>query len=130
MAEGKNPLKQETARDYAKATPEEIVADIERTRAHMDETLSRLGRRLHRRTPGKALGLTLGLLTLAAAGALGYLGYRGFRGRGSHGKLRHRLFRSTWHNAHLVEKSVLAARLAMAARKGKPAIIVVEPRKD
>jgi Protein of unknown function (DUF3618) len=108
---------------YKDASPEDIAADIERTRAHMDETLSKLGRRIRPRLPGRQAGIALGVL---AAGLLAFLGYRRVTGS----RKRGRSDRSPrWRNARVLEQVMLAKNLAMAARKGKPAIIVVEPRK-
>lgn len=109
------------AKDYSGSTPEEIMKDIERTRARMDETLSRLGSRLKPRMPPKAVAISLGAVAL---GALGYFAAKAFRHRRPKAPLR-----SVWRNARVLEQGMLAAKLAMAARKGKPAIIVVEPRK-
>lgn len=107
---------------YEDASPEDIAADIEKTRAHMDETLSELGRRIRPRLPGKPIGIALGAV---AAGLIAYLAYRAFGSR-----KRHRSDRSPrWRDARVLEQVMLAKKLAMAARKGKPAIIVVEPRK-
>lgn len=109
------------SKDYAKASPEEIIADIERTRAHMDETLDHLGRKLHPGPKGKAAAWGLAAATV---GTLAWLAIRAFRGR----KSRHRPH-FKWHEARVLEQAMLAAKLAKTARKGKPAIIVVEPRK-
>jgi hypothetical protein len=109
------------AKDYTKASPEEIMADIERTRAHMDETLDNLGEKLHPGPTGKAIAWGL---AAAVLGSLGWLAIRSLRGR----KSRHRPH-TKWHQARVLEQAWLAAKLAQAARKGKPAIIVVEPRK-
>ncbi len=127
--------------DYAKASPEEIAADIERTRAHMDETLHLLSRRLKPRLPGRALLAASGIAALAVLAWLGWSGYLGFRRRHSLvGRLAassrkgKRWFGSirrsqlSWRGAGIGEQGLLAAKLAMAARKGKPAVIVVEPR--
>lgn len=128
--------------DYAKASPEDIAADIERTRAHMDETLHLLSRKLRPRLPGKALLAGSGFAALALLAYLGWAGYRGYRRRHSLlGRLaessrkgKHRIGsmrRSwlSWHGTGIGEQGLLAAKLAMAARKGKPAVIVVEPRR-
>lgn len=127
--------------DYAKASPEDIAADIERTRARMDETLLLLSRKLRPRYPGKAALAVIGLAAFAALAALGWAGFRGYRLRHS---LRGRLAGTSrkglrrvgsmgrswlsWRRAGIGEQSLLAARLALAVRKGKPAVIVVEPR--
>lgn len=128
--------------DYSKASPEDIAADIERTRAHMDETLHLLGRKLRPRPPGKAVFAALGFAAFAALAYLGWTGFRGYRRRHT---LRGRLAESSrkgkdrlgamrrswlsWRQAGLGEQAVLAAKLALAVRSGKPAIIVVEPRR-
>src|SRR5688572_7086942 len=104
------------SKDYAKASPQEIMAEIERTRAHMDETLDHLGRKLHPGPKGKAAALGL---AAAAVGTLAWLAFRAFRGR----KSRHRPH-FKWHEARVLEQAMLAAKLAKTARKGKPAIIV------
>ena len=109
------------AKDYGKASPEEIMADIERTRAHMDETLDHLGQKHHPGPKGKAAAWGL---AAAAAGTLAWLAIRAFRGRRSRPRPHFK-----WHQARVLEQAMLAAKLAQAARKGKPAIIVVEPRK-
>jgi hypothetical protein len=110
------------AKDYGKATPEEIMADIERTRAHMDETLDLLGQRMHLGRKGEAVAWSLGA---AALGTLAWIAVRALRGRKSAARRPH----FKWREARVLEQAVLAAKLAKAARKGKPAIIVVEPRK-
>jgi hypothetical protein len=120
---GRNPA---VGKDYGKADPEEIMADIERTRAHMDETLALLGRRLRPRVPRKALRTAS---WIAGALLIAGLAYRAFgppRHHRRHGKRRPS---SRWREARLWEQAMLAGKLAQAARKGKPAIIVVEPRK-
>lgn len=120
-ADAKPDRHEKPFQDYAKASPEEIMADIERTRNHMDETLENLGRKLHPGPKGKAAAWGL---SAAALASLAWLAFRAIRGR----KARRRLhFR--WHEARVLEQAMLATRLAKAARKGKPAIIVVEPRK-
>lgn len=142
MAQAKDPLNPPRPAGYDRATPEEIAADIERTRAHMDETLEMLGRRLRPRLPGKAALRALGLLALAGVAALGlFAGLRGYRRRHTlRGRLAHskgvkglRGFLSgvaapAIRKAGTGEQAVLAARLALAARGGKPTIIVVQPR--
>ena len=111
------------SKDYSKAKPEEIAADIERTRAHMDESLAILGRKIHR--PGLARKIAMVAFGTLAAGALAYFGFRALRPRKSKAKR----LASRWHEARVFEQVNLARKLAMAARKGKPTIIVVEPRK-
>lgn len=111
------------SRDYSQAKPDEIAADIERTRAHMDETLSMLGRKFK----GPALVRMAAAISLGAlaAGALAFFGFRAFRSRMS----KTRRPTSRWRDARIFEQVNLARKLAMAARKGKPTVIIVEPRK-
>lgn len=107
--------------DYATASPEAIMAEIERTRAHMDETLDNLGKQLHFGPKGKAAAWGV---AATGIGILVWLAIRGYLGR----KTRRRPH-FKWHEARVLEQAVLAGRLARAVRKGRPAIIVVEPRK-
>jgi hypothetical protein len=120
---GRNPA---VGKDYSKADPDEIVADIERTRAHMDETLALLGRKLRPKVPRQ----TLRIASWIAGGLLiAGLAYRTFGPPRRHRHHRNRKASSRWREARLWEQAMLAGKLAQAARKGKPAIIVVEPRK-
>lgn len=120
---GRNPA---VGKDYGKADPEEIMADIERTRAHMDETLDLLGRKLRPGVPRKALGIAS---WLAGGLLIAGLAYRAFGPPSRRRRHRKRKAASQWRDARLWEQAMLAGKLARAARKGKPAIIVVEPRK-
>lgn len=121
-------------KDYGRASPGEIMADIEQTRAHMDETLSLLGRKMHPGPAGKkALSLAGGSL-VALAGLAGFLIFRRSRNRRilksalRHGK---RPSRFPWRLREMgaFRQALVATRLAASARKGKPTVIVVEPRR-
>jgi hypothetical protein len=120
---GRNPA---VGKDYGKADPEEIMADIERTRAHMDETLALLGRKLRPKVPRQALRMASWIAGALVIAGLAYRAFGPTRRHRRHGKRRPS---SGWREARLWEQAMLAGKLAQAARKGKPAIIVVEPRK-
>jgi hypothetical protein len=114
------------APDYSKATPDQILADIEKTRAHMDHTLTMLGDKLHPRPKVKAALLGVGGLLLSLAGwaaVRAFLGRKGTRAKAAKAKAWR------WREAGMIEQALLAKKLVGAARKGRPAIIVVEPRK-
>jgi hypothetical protein len=92
----------------------------------MDETLAILGSKLRPRVPGKALRIAS---WIAGGLLIAGLTYRAFGPPRHHRQHRKRKTSSQWREARLWEQAMLAGKLAQAARKGKPAIIVVEPRK-
>lgn len=126
--------------DWFRAEPDEIKAEIARTRAHMDEHLSQLGRKLKPRVNVSRLQIPFAAAFMALAGAL---------------LTRRFLFRSrrrTWMGMPVTDSrkprsgikadrfrvrsavgaldNIRALQLAYAvARKGKPAVYIVEPRK-
>jgi hypothetical protein len=107
--------------NYQKSSPEQIRADIERTRAHIDETLAQLGRKFHPRLLRDRLRLfgMVGAAVLGIGGALFFAAYL-TRSRRSPG-------RSPWRKAGILDQFLVAKSLIAAARKGKPAIYVVRP---
>lgn len=107
--------------DYTEASPEEIRADIEKTRAHMDETLARLGRKIHPRFLKNPAVLIAGVtFVLLGTAALIFLKTR---------RESKRPRTAIWKRATLYDQILIVKALAAAARKGKPAVFVVEPRK-
>ena len=127
------------ALDLAHASPEEIKAEIARTRAHMDERLSQLGRKLKPQVKPAYLWLSL---TALALGVGGYMAFRKFRAAsipekwdaGLKKKLGKIAALPTVEKAGALSGGILdqlgALRLAYAAvRHGKPSIYVVKPRK-
>jgi len=134
--------------DAAQAAPEidldhastaEIKAEIGRTRMHMDEHLSQLGDKLKTKASSAYLWIPIGGLLLGA------IGYAAFRMVGKVSKPKKWSDRvqggvDKFIGASAVEKlqvrsagifdQIRMLRLAVsAARKGKPAIYIVEPRK-
>jgi hypothetical protein len=109
--------------DYQKASPDEIRSDIEKTRAHMDETLVRLGRKIRPRFfRDRRKVIAAVTLLLLAAGGLVFLRIRSGRGRPEARAMG-------WRKARLYEQFLVMRGLIAAARKGKPAVFVVEPKK-
>ena len=101
-------------------TPEEIRAGIERTREHMDESLASLSRKLR---PLRPENLKVPLLAAAALG-VGLAVFRIVR-RKRHPNPAKRELR--WRSTNLLDQVLLMKTLAMAVKKGKPAIFVVKP---
>jgi hypothetical protein len=112
------------AGSQARKTPEELRREIERTRKHMDSVLSELGEKLRPRPKVKAALLAFAAIALPLAGwALWYL-------LAVRRKSRHAASKGwRWRGSGALEQALLAGKLVAAARKGSPAIIVVEPRR-
>lgn len=139
MNKDPNPVSGKSAKasvEYGKSSPEEIMAEIEHTRTHMDETLRLLGRKLKPTVARAALMAVAGIL---GASLLALIGWKIFKPK-PHGaealKARVKTYAkqtrkgtARWREARTFEQVMLASKLAMAVRKGRPAIIVVEPRK-
>ena len=101
-------------------SPEEIRAGIERTREHMDEHLASLGRKLRPLSPKR---LKIPLMAAAALG-LGLTVFQLIRSK-RHPKPPKRELR--WRSTNLFDQILLMKSLAMAVKKGKPAVFVVQP---
>lgn len=111
--------------DYGRAAPEAIRADIEKTRAHMDETLALLGRKfrpdLFKR--GRKIAAAVTAVLLGGLGlALVLTGRTRKRKRYASVHMRRA---GGWFDQILVMRA-----LAAAARKGKPAVFIVQPRRN
>jgi hypothetical protein len=123
--------------DWYRASPDEIKAEIARTRAHMDEHLRQLGRKIRPGVGAKSLGVSVAALALTAVGALAI------------GAVRRRLRTRTWGGrmkAGMKAPNVRVKRFRMRSfgaldqiramqlavsmfRRGKPAVFIVEPRR-
>jgi hypothetical protein len=123
--------------DWYKASPDEIKAEIARTRAHMDEHLRQLGRKIRPGAGAKGLGASFAALALAAIGILAIGAFRRrMRARTWSGRMkagmrgsnvRVKRFRIRSFGA-LDQIRVLQLAVSMF-RKGKPAVYIVEPRR-
>jgi hypothetical protein len=115
--------------DWFNAGPDQIKDEIARTRAHMDEHLSQLGRKFQPGAKFKRVGIPIAAaMAMAVSGLMVFRGFRrhGRRGRGAAAKVERLKIKSAgmWDQ-------VRAVRLALnLARKGKPAIFIVEPRRS
>jgi hypothetical protein len=125
--------------DWYRASPDEIKAEIARTRSHMDEHLAQLGRKIKPKMNLKRMQIPVAALSVMMAGFLVFRLIRrrsklktwsgrvqaGVRSAGANAKVKRLKVRS----AGFLDQ-VRAVRLAVdVARKGKPAIFIVEPRK-
>ncbi|HLP41602.1 MAG TPA: DUF3618 domain-containing protein [Fibrobacteria bacterium] len=139
MNKDPNPVSGKSAKasvDYGKSSPEEIMAEIEHTRAHMDETLHLLGRKLKPMVPRLAVLTAAGILGASLLTLVGWKllkskphGAEAIKARVKAYAKQTRKGTTRWREARTFEQVMLASKLAMAVRKGRPAIIVVEPRK-
>ncbi|HKP96667.1 MAG TPA: DUF3618 domain-containing protein [Fibrobacteria bacterium] len=125
--------------DWFQAGPDEIKAEIARTRAHMDALLSQLGRKFKPRLNLSRLQVPLAALFLAVSGIVVF---RAIRRRSKPkawtdrfgeriGRIQNsaKAKRPEVRSAGILDQ-VRALRLAAsAARSGKPAIYIVEPRR-
>jgi hypothetical protein len=123
--------------DWYKAGPDEIKAEIARTRAHMDKHLAQLGRKIKPKLNLRRLQIPVAAFLLLTAG---WVAFRMIRRRSKlktwSGRIRSWNDRSNvkvkkikLRSAGILDQ-IRALQLAVAAvRKGKPAIFIVEPRK-
>jgi hypothetical protein len=122
--------------DWYRASPDEIKAEIARTRAHMDEHLRQLGRKIRPGVRAKGLGVSFAALALTAVGALAIGAFRRrLRTRTLGGKMRAGMKGSNVKVKRFRIRSfgafdqIRAMQLAVSMfRKGKPAVFIVEPR--
>jgi hypothetical protein len=130
--------------DWFQASPDEIKSEIARTRAHMDLLLSQLGRKLRPKIFVSKLKLArlqipLAALFIAVSGIVVFRAIRpepkpkAWMGKfqGKLGRIQNsaKVKRLEVRSAGLFDQ-IRALRLAAAvARKGKPAVFIVEPRK-
>jgi hypothetical protein len=112
------------SKDYSHSSPEDILRDIERTKEHMDRSLSQLGEKLIPRLPRRTLRIAGAVLLAAGLGLAGYLGYRYFKPKPKQRAMR--WMKSRVKKASVIDQILLAKNLALAARKGQPSIIVVQ----
>jgi hypothetical protein len=115
-----------SAADLEKASPEAIKEEIARTRAHMDERLYQLGRKMRPRLEGRYLWLPLAIVAAFLAGSAAYLLAR----RASHPKAGPTVTRFKVRTAGMIDHIRTLQLAASVLRKGKPAILIVEPRKS
>ncbi|MDB5049293.1 MAG: hypothetical protein JWO30_2364 [Fibrobacteres bacterium] len=125
--------------DWYRASPDEIKAEIARTRAHMDEHLAQLGRKIRPKANLKRMQIPFAALFVMVSGLVAFRLIRrrsklktwsgrvqaGVRKAGANPNVKRVKLRS----AGFLDQ-IRAVRLAInVARKGKPAIFIVEPRK-
>lgn len=115
-----------SAADLEKASPEAIKNEIARTRAHMDERLSQLGRKIRPGIELRNLRLPMALLAACAAGIAAYFLARRAAKTGSGPTVRRFKVRTAGMMDHIRTLQLAAS----VVRKGKPAILIVEPRKS
>lgn len=111
--------------DLENASPEAIRDEIARTRAHMDERLSLLGRKIRPRMRSEYLRIPMAVL---AAMLAGYVAYRLAR-RSSGPKPGPSVTRFKVRTSGMLDHIRTLQLAASVVRKGKPAILIVEPRK-
>jgi hypothetical protein len=120
-----------TTKPEKRTKPEDIRADIERTREHMDESLTQLSRkiRVRWRMRLRQLALPLAGIVLAGVGAVVFRKLR--RPKPAWGRIKMQQARTqpVVKAAGLLDQVLLMRALVMAAKKGKPAIYVVQPAK-
>ena len=120
--------------DWHDASPDEIKAEIARTRAHMDERLSDLGRKLKPKVNMKRLQSPVAALSIAVAG---FLLFRALRpksklvawSRSKHKRPGARIERLKVKSAGMFDYVRALRMLMTVVRKGKPAVFIVEPGK-
>ncbi|MDB5102830.1 MAG: hypothetical protein JWP91_519 [Fibrobacteres bacterium] len=119
--------------DWNDASPDEIKAEIARTRAHMDARLSDLGRKFKPKVNVKRARIPAAVL---AAALTGFLLFRAFRPKSKLVSWSRRKKPASARMQRLKVKSagmadyVRAIGLVMnVIRKGKPAVFIVEPGK-
>ena len=114
--------------DWNTASPDEIKAGIERTRAHMDERLTDLGRKIR---PGARLRKAKIPLAAGAAALCALLAYRASRAVVKSRSERHGakagIKRLKVKSAGMFDYILALRLLATTIRKGKPGIFIVDP---
>ena len=127
-AEPKTPGPTVTVHDWNGATPDEIKAGIARTRAHMDERLSDLGRKIK---PGANLRRAKIPLAAAAAALCALLAYWAARSvvkaRSENHGPKAGINRLKVKSAGVFDYVRALRLLATTIRKGKPGIFIVDP---
>lgn len=115
-------------KDWNSATPDEIKAGIARTRAHMDERLSDLGRKIR---PGDKLRRAKLPLAAGAAALCALLAYRAARAviqsRSERRRPKAGINRLKVKSAGMFDYIRALRLLATTVRKGKPAVFIVDP---
>lgn len=121
-----------TDMDLNSASPDEIKAGIARTRAHMDERLTDLGRKIR---PGAKLRIRMRRakipLAAGAAALCAFLAYRAARAAVKSKSERHGpkagINRLKIKSAGVFDYVRALRLLATTIRKGKPGIFIVDP---
>lgn len=111
--------------DLSEASPETIKAEIARTRAHMDDRLSQLGRKFRPRVNMGMIQIPLIVLASLLAGFAAYRMASPKRKAGPKASINRFKVRTAGMRDHF-----RTLQLAVSViRKGKPAILIVEPPK-
>lgn len=105
------------------ASPETIKDEIARTRAHMDERLSQLGRKIRPRLELRKLQLPLIILVSLVAGLAAFGMARSKRKTGAKAAVTRFKVRTAGMRDHIRTLQLVVSVI----RKGKPAILIVEP---
>lgn len=117
-----------TVRDWNTATPDEIKAGIARTRAHMDERLTELGRKIR---PGEKLRRAKLPLAAGAAALCALLAYGAARAVIQSRSKRHGpkagINRLRVKSAGMFDYIRALRLVATTVRKGKPSVFIVDP---
>jgi hypothetical protein len=117
-----------SVRDWNSASPDEIKAGIARTRAHMDERLTDLGRKIH---PSAKLRKAKIPLAAGAAALCALLAYRAARAMMKSKSERHGpkagINRLKLKSAGVFDYVRALRLLATTISKGKPGIFIVDP---
>ena len=117
-----------TVRDWSSASPDEIKAGIALTRAHMDERLTDLGRKIR---PGEKLRKAKIPLAAGAAALCALLAYRAARSAIKARSERHGpkagIKRLKVKSAGMFDYVRALRLLATTIRKGKPGVFIVDP---
>jgi hypothetical protein len=116
-----------TKTDWNHSSPDEIKYEIARTRAHMDERLSDLGRKLKPRVNLKRLQIPAAAVFAAVTGLLIF---RAVRPRPFKVKAKAKVTRLKVKSAGMFDYLRALKMLTTVVRKGKPAVFIVEPGKS
>lgn len=115
-------------RDWNTASPDEIKAGIDRTRAHMDERLTDLGRKIR---PGARFRKARIPIAAGAAALCALLAYRAARAvvksRSDRQGAKAEIKRLKVKSAGMFDYIMALRLLATTIRKGKPGIFIVDP---
>jgi hypothetical protein len=116
--------------DWHAASPDQIKAEIARTRAHMDERLSDLGRKIRPRINPKWVQIPLASLFALATGFIIFRAVRPKSKLAAWSRKSHpsaRVQRLKIKSAGMFDYIHALRLLSTIVRKGKPAVFIVEP---